>query len=292
MTTELGEFLRSRRAAISPEEAGLVSYGARRVPGLRREELAMLAGVSPTYYTRLERADHHNASDAVIDSLARALRLSAEEHDHLRRLARPVGTVSGGRDVEPRPAAVAMLMDYPGPALIVDHANYVLAWNDLGHRLYGHGLDFDAPYARRPHRPNLIRRFFLDPDGPELFLDPEDTGLQMVGFLRYSSGLHPDDHILSCLVGELVQRSDLFAELWAEHPVMDCGYGIKRLRHPVVGRLDLAYEAMVLPETSQRIVLYRAEPGSPSADALATLAATSSVDQLGGSSGRGGNGDE
>lgn len=290
MTTELGEFLRSRRAAISPEEAGLVSYGARRVPGLRREELAMLAGVSPTYYTRLERADHHNASDAVIDSLARALRLSDEEHVHLRRLARPFGTVSGGgRDAEPRPAAVAMVMDYPGPALIVDHANYVLAWNDLGHRLYGHGLDFDAPYAGRPHRPNLIRRFFLDPDGPELFVDPEGTGLQMVGFLRYSSGLHPDDHILSCLVGELVQRSDLFAELWAEHPVMDCGYGIKRLRHPVVGRLDLAYEAMVLPETSQRIVLYRAEPGSPSAAALAMLA---SADQPGGSSGRGGSGEE
>ncbi|MEU6138638.1 helix-turn-helix transcriptional regulator [Nocardioides sp. NPDC047086] len=233
MTTDLGEFLRSRRAAISPEDAGLVSYGARRVPGLRREELAMLAGVSPTYYTRLEQADHHNASDAVIDSLARALRLSAEEHDH---------------------------------------ANYVLAWNDLGHRLFGHGLDFDAPYAGRPLRPNLVRRFFLEPGGPELFVDPEATALQMVGFLRYSSGLHPDDHILSCLVGELVQRSDLFAELWAEHPVMDCGYGIKRLRHPVAGRLDLAYEAMVLPETSQRIVLYRAEPGSPSADALERLA--------------------
>lgn len=272
MRTELGEFLRSRRAAISPEEAGVVSYGARRVPGLRREELAMLAGVSPTYYTRLEQSDHHNASDSVIDSLARALQLSAEEHDHLRRLARPVGTVAGrGRDEEPRPSAVAMLMDYPGPALIVDHANYVLAWNHLGHRLYGHGLDFDAPYAGCSQRPNLIRRFFLEPAGPELFVDPEGTALQMVGFLRYSSGLHPEDHILSCLVGELVQRSDLFAELWAEHPVMDCGYGIKRLRHPMVGRMDLAYEAMVLPETSQRIVLYRAEPGSPSADALELL---------------------
>lgn len=290
MTTELGEFLRSRRAAISPEDAGLVSYGARRVPGLRREELAMLAGVSPTYYTRLEQADHHNASDSVIDSLARALRLSAEEHDHLRRLARPVETVSAnGRNEEPRPNAVAMLMDYPGPALIIDHANYVLAWNDLGHLLYGHGLDFDAPYAGRPKRPNLIRRFFLEPGGPELFVDPEGTALQMVGFLRYSSGMHPDDHILSCLVGELVQRSDLFAELWAEHPVMDCGYGIKRLRHPVAGRIDLAYEAMVLPETSQRIALYRVEPGSPSADALSRL---SSLGQVGGSSGRGGSGDE
>ncbi|WP_406021829.1 helix-turn-helix transcriptional regulator [Nocardioides sp. NBC_00850] len=272
MTTELGEFLRSRRAAISPEDAGLVSYGARRVPGLRREELAMLAGVSPTYYTRLEQADHHNASDSVIDALARALRLSAEEHDHLRRLARPVETVSAsGRNEEPRPNAVAMLMDFPGPAVIIDHANYVLAWNDLGHHLYGHGLDFDAPYVGRSKRPNLIRRFFLEPGGPELFVDRESTALQMVGFLRYSSGLHPDDQLLSCLVGELVQRSDLFAELWAEHPVMDCGYGIKRLRHPAAGRMDLAYEAMVLPDTSQRIVLYRAEPGSPSADALEGL---------------------
>ncbi|MEP9384180.1 helix-turn-helix transcriptional regulator [Nocardioides sp. KR10-350] len=270
MTTELGEFLRSRRAAISPEDAGLVSYGARRVPGLRREELAQLAGVSPTYYTRLEQSDHHNASDSVIDALARALRLTAGEHAHLRRLARPVADPSRPPVERPRPSARALVEAAPGPALIVDHSNDILAWNPLGHRLMAHDLPYDAP-DRAGCRPNQARLFFLEPGGSELYADPDEMARAIVGFLRYSSGLFPDDAKLSCLVGELAQRSDWFAALWAEHPVFDCGYGVKRFRHPLVGRLDLSYEAMLLPETSQRMVLYHAEEGTAAADALALL---------------------
>lgn len=272
MTTELGEFLRSRRAAISPEDAGLVSYGARRVPGLRREELAMLAGVSPTYYTRLEQADHHNASDSVIDSLARALRLSAEEHDHLRRLARP-GTAAPARyRVErPRPSTVRLIHATPGPALLIDHRNDVLAWNRLGHLLIAPELPFEQPEAVE-NRPNLTRRFFLEPGGRDLWVEQAATAYSHVGFMRYSSGLHPADHQLSCLVGELTQKSDEFAELWAQHPVNDCGYGVKKFQHPLVGRFDLEYEAPVMPETSHRMCLYHAEPGSPAADALELLA--------------------
>lgn len=270
MTTELGEFLRSRRAAISPEEAGLVSYGARRVPGLRREELAQLAGVSPTYYTRLEQSDHHNASDSVIDALARALRLSSEEHAHLRRLARPVADPSRQPVEQARPSARAVVEAFPGPALIVDHSNDILAWNRLGHLLMAHDLPYAAP-DRSERRPNQARLFFLE-GGADLYADPDEMARAMVGFLRYSSGLFPDDAKLSHLVGELAQRSDWFAGIWAEHPIYDCGYGVKRFDHPLVGRLDLSYEAMLLPDTSQRMVLYRAEPGSASADALELLA--------------------
>lgn len=270
MTTELGEFLRTRRAAIRPDDAGLVSYGARRVPGLRREELAMLAGVSPTYYTRLEQSDQHNASDSVIDALARALRLSGEEHAHLRRLARPVADPSRQPVARARPSARALVQASPGPALIVDHANDILAWNRLGHRLIGQDLPYDAP-DRPEARPNQARMFFLEPGGSELYVDPDEMARAMVGFLRYSSGLFPDDRALSLLVGELAQRSAWFASLWAEHPVFDCGYGVKSFQHRVVGRLDLSYEALVIADSSQRMVLYTAEPGSASADGLELL---------------------
>ncbi|WP_300681608.1 helix-turn-helix transcriptional regulator [Nocardioides sp.] len=269
MTTELGDFLRSRRAAISPEAAGVVSYGPRRVPGLRREELAMLAGMSPTYYTRLEQSEQHNASDSVIDALARALQLSPEEHAHLRRLARPVADVSRSTTSRARPSAVALVQAAPGPAMIVDHANDVLAWNRLGHLLLADDLPFDSPDCT-VQRPNQSRLFFLG-GGAARFVDPQAMAEAHAGFLRYSSGLFPDDARLSHLVGELVQRSDWFAEIWAGHPVYDCGYGVKQFRHPLVGRLDLTYEAMLLPETSQRMVMYHAESGA-SADALELLA--------------------
>jgi len=272
MATELGEFLRTRRAAVSPEDVGLVSYGARRVPGLRREELAHLAGVSPTYYTRLEQAGHHNVSDSVLDALARVLTLTDAEHEHLCRLARPEPKPARRRRAErPRPAALGLVRNASGPALLMDHRNDVLAWNSLGHRLVGLGHPFDTPDDARG-RPNLARTFFLAPQGRDLYAEPEQMARQMVGFLRYSSGLHPDDPELSCLVGELVQRSDEFATLWAKHPILDCGHGVKKFQHPLVGRLDLSYEAMSLPESSHRMVLYHADPDTPAADALALLA--------------------
>lgn len=271
-TTELGEFLRSRRATISPEDVGLVSYGARRVPGLRREELARLAGVSPTYYTRLEQSASHNASDGVLDALARALSLTPNEHEHLRRLARPEPTRARRRPKPemPRPSAVAMVETMANPALLLDHTNDVLAWNSLAHKLIGFQTCLEHPTNPRD-RPNLIRMFFLGAGGQELYVDAEQTAKDMVAFLRFSSGNHPDDPRLTALIGELCQRSDQFAQLWARHLVQDCGHGVKRFQHPLVGRIDLPYEVMALAESTHRLAIYHAQPGSPAADALELL---------------------
>lgn len=273
MTTELGEFLRTRRAAISPEDIGLVSYGARRVPGLRREELAQLAGVSPTYYTRLEQSASHNASDGVIDSLARALALTPNEHEHLRRLASPTATRARRRPKPemPRPGALSMVMSMSNPAFILDQCNDVLAWNPLAHKLIGLGHCAEQPKDKHC-RPNILRMFFLEPGGQDLYVDAKQLAKDMVAFLRFSSGNNPDDPRLTELVGELCQKSDQFATLWAKHLVQDCGFGVKRFQHPLVGRMDLPYEVMNLAESTHRLAVYHAPPGSAAADALELLA--------------------
>ncbi|WP_190211473.1 helix-turn-helix domain-containing protein [Kitasatospora indigofera] len=273
---ELSDFLRTRRARLQPEEVGLVAYGARRrVPGLRREELAQLAGVSVTYYTRLEQGQSLNASDEVLDALARALRLSPDEHAHLRNIARP------GR-ARPRPAdrferaragtrqLIAAMREVP--AVVVGHRNEVLAWNPLGHALLAGHLDPAAP-DHRGERPNLSRMLFLDPHTRELYRGWEEEARANVAYLRLSAGRHPDDRELAALVGELSMNSPEFAALWARHPVNDCLFGSKALHHPVVGRLDLAFEAMPLPEGGgHRMLLYSAAPGSADEAALRLLA--------------------
>ncbi|MFD7982468.1 helix-turn-helix domain-containing protein [Kitasatospora indigofera] len=273
---ELSDFLRTRRARLQPEDVGLVAYGARRrVPGLRREELAQLAGVSVTYYTRLEQGQSLNASDEVLDALARALRLSPDEHAHLRNIARP------GR-ARPRPAdrferARAGTRQLIGamrevPAVVVGHRNEVLAWNPLGHALLAGHLDPAAP-DHRGERPNLSRMLFLDPHTRELYRGWEEEARANVAYLRLSAGRHPDDRELAALVGELSMNSPEFAALWARHPVNDCLFGSKALHHPVVGRLDLAFEAMPLPEGGgHRMLLYSAAPGSADEAALRLLA--------------------
>ncbi|MFC9325823.1 helix-turn-helix domain-containing protein [Kitasatospora sp. NPDC057015] len=273
---ELSDFLRTRRARLQPEDVGLVAYGARRrVPGLRREELAQLAGVSVTYYTRLEQGLSLNASDEVLDALARALRLSPDEHAHLRNIARP------GR-VRPRPAdrferarpgtrqLIAAMREVP--AVVVGHRNEVLAWNVLGHALLAGHLDPGSP-DRRGERPNLSRMLFLDPHTRELYPCWEEEARANVAYLRLSAGRHPDDRELAALVGELSMNSPEFAALWARHPVNDCLFGTKVLHHPVVGRLEPAFEAMPLPEGGgHRMLLYSAAPGSADEAALRLLA--------------------
>ncbi|GGU99940.1 transcriptional regulator [Kitasatospora herbaricolor] len=273
---ELSDFLRTRRARLQPEDVGLVAYGARRrVPGLRREELAQLAGVSVTYYTRLEQGQSLNASDEVLDALARALRLSPDEHAHLRNIARP------GR-ARPRPAdrferaragtrqLIAAMREVP--AVVVGHRNEVLAWNPLGHALLAGHLDPAAP-DHRGERPNLSRMLFLDPHTRELYRRWEEEARANVAYLRLTAGRHPDDRELAALVGELSMNSPEFAALWARHPVNDCLFGSKELHHPVVGRLELAFEAMPMPEGGgHRMLLYSAEPGSASDAALRLLA--------------------
>lgn len=273
-TTELGDFLRNRRARIQPEDVGLRSYGARRVPGLRREELAHLAGVSPTYYTRLEQSASHNASDGVIDALARALELTDDEHEHLRRLARPQVRKQATRRPRPevpRASIRALVAALPQPAVVLDPSNEVLAWNPIGHRLLGYWLPFDQPEQLRD-RPNIARMFFLDSESRELYVDWCQVARDMTAFLRYSSGQHPDDPRLTALVGELAQKSSEFSALWSRHLVRDCGHGVKRLHHPIVGRLDLDCEVMTLADSPNRLAIYNAPEGSPAADALALLA--------------------
>lgn len=277
---ELGDFLRSRRSRLTPERAGITSYGARRVPGLRREELAQLAGVSATYYTRLEQGHSGNASHAVVDAIASALRLSEAERAHLHDLARPA--VSRRRRparpdrVRPGVARLVAAMDRV-PAIVLGRRNEVLAWNRLGHLLVaGH---YDATSPDRPaDRPNLTRMLFLDPHTRELYSRWDEEATRAVASLRLVAGRHPDDDELTRLIGELSVKSPEFAALWSQHPVDACVSGGKHLRHPEVGELDLSFEALHLPDRpGHRIMTYTAAPGSPSEAALRLLGATDSL---------------
>ncbi|WP_432586634.1 helix-turn-helix transcriptional regulator [Streptomyces sp. HD1123-B1] len=285
---ELGDFLRTRRAALRPEDVGLVAYGTRRrVPGLRREELAQLAGVSVAYYTRLEQGQSTGASDGVLDAIARALRLTPDEHAHLRNLARPV---RGGRPRAPRaecarPATRQLLaaMDRV-PALVMDRRFEVLAWNPLGHALIAGHLPADAPDRPR-ERPNAQRMLFLDPHTRELYPDWEAEARRAVSSLRVAAGEHPDDRRLAELIGELTMKSEVFAALWARHAVRRCSFGTKAFHHPLVGPLELGFEMTRLPDSGgQALLMYGAEPGSP-AEAGLRLLATGLVSAAGGAAG-------
>jgi transcriptional regulator with XRE-family HTH domain len=275
-TGSLGEFLRTRRAALTPADAGIASYGARRVPGLRREELAQLAGVSTTYYTRLEQGQSVNASEAVIDSIARALALDEDERAHLHELARPASrTTRKRRSTRPeqaRPGIVRMLAAMSDvPAVALGPRNEVLAWNRLGHLLLAGHVDATAP-QRPADRPNLTRMLFLDPHTRELYRDWQEEALHAVASLRFMAGRNRDDRQLAELIGELSMNSPEFAALWARHPVRQCTHGVKQFRHPEVGDFALDYEVLHLPDAGgQRILAHHAEPGSPAATALQLL---------------------
>lgn len=276
-TGELGEFLRSRRDALTPEKAGISSYGMRRVPGLRREELARLAGVSVAYYTRLEQGQSTGASDSIIDAIARALLLRDDERAHLFELAR-TRPARRSRPRRPRPehasAGALRLVEAMTDvsAVLLGRRNDVLAWNPLGHALFAGHLPFEAP--RDPAaRPNLTRMLFLDPHARELYRKWDDEAALLVASLRFVAGRYPDDRALAELVGELSVKSTTFASLWAEHTVRLCSSGTKHLHHPEVGDLDLDYEALHLPDTDgQRLVLHTTPRGSETADALSLLA--------------------
>ncbi|MEV6108869.1 helix-turn-helix domain-containing protein [Streptomyces sp. NPDC051940] len=273
--TALGEFLRSRRAALRPADAGLVSYGSRRrVPGLRREELAQLAGVSVAYLTRLEQGQAKGASDAVLDALARALRLTSDEHKHLRNLARPPAAAAKRTPSRParlRPAARQLLDAMGGvPAVVIDRRWDVLAWNPLGHALLAGHVDAASP-DRPADRPNLQRLLFLDPHTRDLYPRWETEARQAVAALRLAAGELAEDARLAALVGELTMGSAEFAALWARHPVRDCTSGVKAFHHPVVGEFELSFETLTLPE-GHRVLAYSAERGSGAEAALRLLA--------------------
>ncbi|MER7371794.1 helix-turn-helix domain-containing protein [Streptomyces lanatus] len=268
---ELSEFLRTRRARLKPEDVGLPDYGRhRRVPGLRREELAQLAGVSVAYYTRLEQGNGRNVSAEVLDSIARALRLTDAEHTHLTHLAKPKQNKKrpAARTEQVRPALRQLLDSIDGvPAYISGRRSDILAWNRMAAAVFGDWAELPAQER------NWARLVFLRPEYRELFLEWDQKASDMVGFLRMDAGLHPDDPRLSALVGELSVKSEEFRRLWAIHDVKEKGYGVKPLRHPLVGELTLNFESFRLADdTDQVLITYHAEPGSPSAEALRLLA--------------------
>ncbi|MER5198547.1 helix-turn-helix transcriptional regulator [Streptomyces sp. NPDC002755] len=271
-STEIREFLRTRRARITPEQAGLAPpTGARRVPGLRREEVAQLAGVSFDYYVRLERGRTQGVSETVLDAVARALQLDDTERAHLFDLAQPTRT----RARRPRPPApqkvrpaVYRALDSLGvPAVVQGRRMDVLAANDLGYALI-------ADFRSRPHRERNAARFvFLDDAARSLYTDWEQVAGDCVATLRLDAGRRPDDPRLTELIGELSLNSDTFRRLWATHDVLAHTNGTKRLHHPLVGDLTLEYVVLAVEgDPDQTLILYTPEPASPSAEAIALLA--------------------
>ncbi len=268
---ELSEFLRTRRARLRPEDVGLADYGRRRrVPGLRREELAQLAGVSVAYYTRLEQGNGRNVSAEVLDSIARALRLTDAEHAHLTHLAKPRTHKKKpvARTQQVRVALRQLLDSIDGvPAYITGRRTDILAWNSMAAAVFGDWSQLP------PQERNWARLVFLKPEYRDLYVEWERKATDLVSYLRMDAGCHPDDPRLSSLVGELSVKSEEFRRLWATHDVKEKSHGVKRLRHPLVGELTLHFETFRLNDGSeQALVTYHAEPGSPSAEALRLLA--------------------
>lgn len=277
---ELGDFLRSRRGRIRPEDAGLRSFGGRRrVPGLRREELAQLAGVSVDYYTRFEQGRAGNISDAVLGAVASALRLDEAETAHLTRLVRTAGRPDGrgaGAGATPqepqevRPGLRRLLESMPEtPAFVVGRRTDVLAWNPLFATLV---KDFGA---LPPERRNKAWLVFLDPEVRGRFVNWERKARDLVAYLRFDLGRHPHDPRFTALIAELGERSPEFTRLWEEQEVRETTHGGYHLRHPLVGEFTLAYESLNLPDDpDQSLITYTAEAGSPSEAALRILART------------------
>ncbi|WP_329537218.1 helix-turn-helix transcriptional regulator (plasmid) [Streptomyces sp. NBC_01450] len=272
-STEIREFLRTRRARVTPERAGLAPQpGARRVPGLRREEVAQLAGVSVDYYVRLERGRVQGVSHAVLEAVARALQLDDTERAHLFDLARPTETrVRRRRPLSPqrvRPVLYRALDSLGAPAIVLGRRMDVLAANGLGYALF---TDFQA----RPHRErNFARYVFLDEAARALYADYWETAAgDCVATLHLYAGRHPDDPQLAELIGELSVQSDVFRRMWADHDVLAHTTGTKRLHHPLVGDLTLDYVVLAVEgDPDQNLTILTPEPASPSAEALAILA--------------------
>ncbi len=276
--SEVREFLSSRRARLTPDRAGLPLYGGnRRVPGLRREEVSLLAGVSVDYYTRLERGDLSGASEGVLDALARALQLDEAETAHLFDLARaanagPVPKRPRRKPGELRPSILRLLDAMTeAPAVVRDGRFDYRAANALGRALY-------APVFADP-APNSARFAFLNPAAQDFYADWDHSTRELVATMRGEVGRNPGDRRLTELVGELSTRSERFRTLWAAHDVRYHRSGVKRLNHPVVGTVELTYEAFELPsDPGLQLATYTAEPGSESAEKLRLLASWAATD--------------
>ncbi|MGM1058907.1 helix-turn-helix transcriptional regulator [Saccharothrix sp. Mg75] len=266
MNHDLGEFLRTRRARVRPDDVGLPGGGRRRVPGLRREELALLAGVSVDYYVRLEQGRTPAVSDSVLDAVARVLRLDETERAHLRNLVRPAPAK--------RPApqrlrpGLRRLLEMVGdvPAFVMGRRSDILAWNPLADALYGFG-------GMREEDRNSARHTFLRPEARAFYRDWPTVAADMVAFLRLDAGRNPDDARLAALVGELSVKDETFRTLWAQHKVREKTHGTKLIAHPVVGDLDLDYESLrPAGDEDFTLAVYTARAGSPTEERLKLLA--------------------
>ncbi|MBB6473603.1 helix-turn-helix transcriptional regulator [Sphaerisporangium rubeum] len=269
----LGDFLRSRRARLAPEHTPVpVVPGRRRVPGLRREELARLAGVSVDYYTRLEQGRCGKISPVVLEAIARALRLDRIEREHMRNLAEPrySGKTLAPQRVRPEIWQLLGMLDRGGvPAMVLGRRTDLLAVNRMARALY-HDLDLVAQPA---FDRNIARAAFLDNRLRDMVPDWEETAARIAAVLRFDAGRYPDDPLMHRLVHDLLSGSPEFARLWARHDVKQLLVGVKRHRHPVVGTVILTYQSMILPgDSDQTLLLYSVEAGSPSEAALHTLA--------------------
>jgi transcriptional regulator with XRE-family HTH domain len=274
---QIREFLSTRRARITPEQAGLPLYGGdrRRVPGLRRSEVASLAGISPEYMTKLERGNAIGVSESVVEGLVNALQLDDAERAHLEDLLRTAGS---SRPPRRRPAAervrptLQRILDSMSgsPAFVLNGRLDVLTANRLGAALYAPIID--GP----PRSANTARFVFLDPRARDFFRDYNRAADDTVALLRAEAGRDPYDRELSDLVGQLSTRSEEFRRRWAAHDVRIHTSGVKLIHHPVVGDLDLPYESVTLPaDPRQSLLIYTADPGSPTQDALQMLASWS-----------------
>ncbi|MFF4504592.1 helix-turn-helix domain-containing protein [Streptomyces sp. NPDC001401] len=277
----LGDFLQTRRAQLLPADVGLPDFGERRrVPGLRRDELAQLAGIGLSYYTRLEQGVSLNASPEVLDALARALGLDEVERTHLHDLAR--ATRRSGKRRRPAPEHMGettmQLLEAFGdaPAIVLGRRSDVLAWNRTGHSLFAGHLDRRIP-DQPDRRPNMARMVFLDAHTRDLFVDWRKKARTVVGKLRLAVGQYPDDPALATLIGELAMKSTEFAALWSENRVRNWEIAAYRMRHPLVGQMHLNLQTLTIPqEPGQRVVVATAEAGSGSQAALHLLARASS----------------
>ncbi|MEU0782671.1 helix-turn-helix transcriptional regulator [Streptomyces sp. NPDC006173] len=290
--TEIRDFLASRRAKITPEQVGLPTSGRRRVPGLRREEVAVLAGVSTEWYTRLERGHISGVSEDVLRAVAQALQLDDAERTYLFDLARAARRVPSRRKDVHVPPPVQWVLDSVtlSAAFVRNGRMDVVATNALARAL--HAPMFDSETVDRQGRANIARFHFLDPRALDFFVDWDAAANATVALLRAEAGREPHDRALRELIGELSTLSPEFRTMWAAHDVRVRHDGIKRLEHPDVGRLELTYQSLDLPtpnRTVHDLTLYTAEPGTASEERLkllASLAATRSqetapTDQLG-----------
>lgn len=282
MPSDLGDFLRTRRSRVRPEDAGLQAFsGRRRVPGLRRDEVAHLASVSTSYYTSLEQGRTAQVSAEVLAGIARALCLDGFEIAHLQNLVAatrvrptPVTRPEPAPDDPPEPGLTDLLSSLGDvPAMVLDRALDVIAWNPFGALLFGPSYAVDA-VADPAGRPNLARIMFLDRETRDFFVDWELAANGTVQHLRLMVGRHPDEPALTELVGELSARSEAFTRLWAAHGVRPASRATFDLRHPLVGPLTVTRHPLYLSGDEGKIVtVATAEPGSPSAEALARLGA-------------------